>query len=146
MGTRGILYIYLVHKNIRFLVYATYSQHDGFDWLPAATACFYALLSSREDWRLVDLLAEYQKEYSFDDGFAADAEAIGHVYLKMADETENVKLDLANFRYVPKATSTYGYCETGTYGDCLIRPGQDEWSFGYVSEFHYVTIERSDNP
>ena len=138
MGTRGILYIYLIHKNIRFLVYATYSQYDGFDWIQGANAKLSELLATK-NWRLADLLDAYGTDYKFDGWFASDAEAISHRYLIMADETANVNLDLATVRYEPKNVSSYGFNETGTYGDCMVRPDDDD-CYEMIPEFNSVMV------
>jgi hypothetical protein len=115
MGTRGQFFLYVVIKGKRVLVYASYSQYDGYEWLLEGYALLQKLLAAREGWTVSELGTEMSVTYKREIYFAGDTEACCSVSFELEQTLDTLPEDMES---IPEYFTSYGYSITGYGGGC----------------------------
>jgi hypothetical protein len=114
MGTRGIFYLYVTIKGKRILIYAFYTQYDGYDVISDLVEYFMALTFPATIRQVLEYLdIKYPNATGY---FPGDAEAVYHYTLSPVSDVSEIN----NLKYVEPFHSSYGSRITGNAGDCYI--------------------------
>lgn len=115
MGTRGQFFLYVVIKGKRVLVYASYSQYDGYEWVSEVYELLRKLLAAREGWTVSELVTEMSETYKREIYFAGDVEASDTVTLELEQTLDMLPEDM---EYQKEYYTSYGCSITGYGGAC----------------------------
>lgn len=110
--TSGMLYIYVIYRSIKVLVYAVYFPHDAVKCVSDAQNRWSYLLDQKPNWILGDLLRTFSKRYRYP--MATAFADVTYTQYEMCATSHTV--DLSTVVYIPKQHQTH--C---TYGDCYAR-------------------------